>query len=93
MDEKTEKEFLQLIGLTGGVFILRYLNEHETGQYKDLMEHLNTHTLNQRLRTLLHFKLIEHYCVKIEKKTEWYKLTDKGKHVLMLIEKMIEVVE
>jgi DNA-binding HxlR family transcriptional regulator len=91
MDEETEEEFLRLIGLRGTMFILRYLNDHDTGQYKDLKECMNTHSLNQRLRTLLDFTLVEHHCVKIEKKKEWYTLTEKGKHVLMLIEKTIEV--
>lgn len=74
MDEETEREFLKLIGLTGTILILRHLSEHDLRQYKDLQEHINTHTLNQRLRTLLHFNLIEHHYVRDEKKKEWYTL-------------------
>jgi len=57
MNKKEEEDFLKLIGLTGTIFILRFLNEHDSRQYKDMQEHINTHSLNQRLRTLLHFNL------------------------------------
>ncbi|KYK37625.1 MAG: winged helix-turn-helix transcriptional regulator [Theionarchaea archaeon] len=93
MDKKEEKEFLKLIGLTGTIFILRYLNEHDSGQYKDLQDYINTHSLNQRLRTLLHFNLVEHHYVRDEKKKEWYTLTEKGRKILILVEKMIKTVE
>ncbi|MBU7028897.1 MAG: hypothetical protein HXS48_18320 [Theionarchaea archaeon] len=78
MDEEREKEFLKLIGLTGTIFILRFLNEHDSGQYKDLQEYMNTHSLNQRLRTLLQFNLVEHHLLRDEKRKEWYTLTESG---------------
>ena len=93
MDEKREKDFLKLIGLTGTIFIFRYLNEHDSGQYKDLQEYMNTHSLNERIRSLLHFNLIEHHYVRDEKKKEWYTLTENGRKVLMLMEEMIKTVE
>lgn len=94
MDKKEEKEFLKLIGLTGTILVLRHLNEHDLRHYKDLQEHINTHSLNQRLRTLLHFNLVEHHYVRDEKKKkEWYTLTETGRKVLMLIEEMIKAVE
>ena len=94
MDKKEEKEFLKLIGLTGTIFILRYLNEHDSGQYKDLQDYINTHSLNQRLRTLLHFNLVEHHYVRDQtKKKEWYTLTETGRKVLSLIEEMIKAAE
>ncbi|MBU7028488.1 MAG: hypothetical protein HXS48_16260, partial [Theionarchaea archaeon] len=64
MDEEKEKEFLKLIGLTGTIVVLRHLNEHDLRHYKDLQEYINTHSLNQRLRILLHFNLVEHHYVR-----------------------------
>ena len=68
MDEEREKEFLKLIGLTGTILVLRHLNEHDLRHYKDFQEYINTHSLNQRLRTLLYFNLVEHHYMKDEKK-------------------------
>jgi len=93
MNEEKEKEFLKLIGLTGTIVVLRHLNEHGSRHYKDLQEHINTHTLNQRLRTLLHFNLVEHHYVRDEKKKEWYTITGTGRKVLTLIEEMIKTIE
>jgi len=94
MDEEKEKEFLKLIGLTGTIVVLRHLNEHDLRHYKDLQEYINTHSLNQRLRTLLHFNLVEHHYVRDQtKKKEWYTLTETGRKVLSLIEEMIKAAE
>jgi len=93
MDEEREEEFLKLIGLTGTTFILRYLNEHGSGQYKDFQEHMNIHSLNLRLGTLLHFNLVEHHLERDQKRKEWYTITEKGRKVLMLMEEMIKTVE
>lgn len=89
-NEQKEKEFLKLIGLNGTIFILRYLNEHDSGQYSHFKEYINTHSLNQRLRTLLHFNLVEHHYVRTQKKKECYRLTEKGRKVLMLMEKRLK---
>ena len=93
MEEEREKDFLKLIGLSGITFILRYLNEHDSGQYTDFQEYINTHSLNQRLRSLLHFNLIEYHYVRNKKKREWYTLTEEGKKVLMYMKNMIQLTE
>jgi DNA-binding HxlR family transcriptional regulator len=87
MDER-EKEFLKLITSRGTIGILRYLKEHETGQYHHFNQFIFTATLNDRLRQLLRFNLINHYFVKegMIKRKEWYEITEKGREVLQILE-------
>ena len=90
-----EADLFRLIGLTGTVSILRHLNEHGPTRHKDLMELVNTHSLNERIRMLLHFNLIEHHLEmgdgRKQKRREWYTITEKGRKVLMYMEKIAEL--
>ncbi len=90
-----ERRILKLLRLRGTITILRYLHEHSTAQYHQFNEFIITSTLNERLRQLLHFKLINHYFVKegVIKRKEWYELTDKGRKVLKIAEAIIQVVD
>ena len=54
MDER-EKRLLKLVDLRGIIDILRHLDEHGTGQYKDFNQYANVPTLNARLKQLLGF--------------------------------------
>lgn len=92
MDEKRE-EFLRLVGLKGTLDILRHLDQYGTGQYKDFTEYANVPTLNQRLKQLLEFNLIEHHLEKQDLRREWYEITEKGKKVLKILNEMIGLVE
>ncbi len=91
MDEKND--ILKLLGSKGAFAILKYLHEHKTGQYRDLMEFVNTPTLNDRLRRLLHFKLIEHHLERENTRREWYSITEKGKQILNHLESIRRLVE
>ena len=91
MDERDN--ILKLLGSKGTFDILKYLHEHKTGQYKHLMEFVNTPTLNDRLRRLLHFKLIEHHLEREDTRKEWYSITEKGKQVLNHLESIERLVE
>jgi len=84
-----EEEFLKLISLKGTIDILRYLNEHGTGQYKDLMEFVNEVTLYNRVKQLLEFDLIIHHLNKKDVRKEWYELTEKGRKILQVLEDII----
>ncbi len=90
-----ERRILRLLGLRGTITILRYLNEHSTAQYHQFNQFIETSTLNERLRQLLHFKFINHYFVKegVIKRKEWYELTEKGRKVLKIAETIIQVVD
>ena len=84
VDER-EEEFLKLIGSKGTIDILRYLNKHKTGQYKDLIELVNEVTLYNRVKQLLKFSLIVHHLDKKDVRREWYEITEKGKRVLQIL--------
>ncbi len=89
MDEK-EEEFLKSISLKGTIDILRYLREHGTGQYKDLIEFMNEVTLYRRVKQLLEFDLIIHHLNKKDVRKEWYEITDKGRKILQILEDIIQ---
>ncbi|MGD2249767.1 MAG: winged helix-turn-helix transcriptional regulator [Candidatus Methanofastidiosia archaeon] len=84
---KNEK-ILKLLGLTGTVFILEYMDTHTKTQYKDLNKTLAAYTLNCRLKEFLDLKLIEHHFIRKEKREEWYEITEKGEKLLQIIKKL-----
>lgn len=65
MDER-ERRLLRLVGLKCTIDILRHLDKHGTGQYKDFTQYANVPTLNTRLKQLLEFNLITHHLEKKE---------------------------
>jgi DNA-binding HxlR family transcriptional regulator len=93
MDEKKEEEFLKMLGLKATKKILEYLDEHETAQYKQLQQFVNTHTLNTRMRELLDFNLVQHHLVREDVRREWYESTEKGKRILGHLREMITIVK
>ena len=93
MDLEREEDLLKLVGSKGTITILRFLNELGSAQYKHLHEFMNEHTLNERLRKLLDFNLINHYMDKKAVRKEWYEITEKGKNILKIMEDMIRLIE
>ena len=89
--EKSEEEFMRMIGSKGTIEILEFLDEHDSAQYKDLQETINTHTLNTRLHRFLDFDLVEHHLTREVKRVEWYTITEKGRKVLHLLKTLLEV--
>ena len=61
MVEKSEENFLRVIGAAGTREILQFLDGHETVHYKELDEFVNTDTLNFRLRDFLRYNFVEHH--------------------------------
>ena len=88
---KKEKDFLKLIGLSGTIDILIYLNRHEKGQYKDFNSQICAPVLNKRLPKLLEFGLITHHSARENGKKEWYEITDIGKKAVKHLKKLIEI--
>jgi len=82
------KEFMKMIGSKGTKEILEFLDENGKVQYKHFCQFMDTHVVNKRLRQLLKFGLVEHHLTKVEKKREWYTITDKGKKVLYYLREM-----
>ena len=93
MTKENSETFLRILGLKGTKEILEYLYENERAQYKMLSEFLNTHTLNIRLSELLGFKLIKHHFRRLDKKEEWYTITEKGRKTLMHLRDLVEILD
>ena len=92
LDEQEEEAFLKMIGQKGTVPVLKFLNEKEA-QYKDLIHLVNVVSLNTRLKQLLYFGLIEHHLERIEKRREWYSITDKGRKILNHLNEILELMD
>ena len=88
VDEK--EDFLKLVVSVDTIDILRYLNEHGTGQYRDFTEFVDVDTLQDRVNRLLGFNLITRDSEE-EPGTEQYKLTDDGRKVLQIMEEIIRI--
>ncbi|MGD2247392.1 MAG: winged helix-turn-helix transcriptional regulator [Candidatus Methanofastidiosia archaeon] len=89
---KNEK-IIKILGFTGTIFILEYMDAHTKTQYKDLNKTIAAYTLNCRLQELLDSNLIEHHFERKEKRKEWYEITEKGRKVLQIIQKLQEISE
>jgi len=90
---KIQEAFFKMLGSRAAVKILQHLGEEERVKYKDLQQFINTHTLNVRIKDLLNHGLIEHHLTREEIRQEWYELSEKGKEVLELLNKLIETME
>ncbi|MBU7028217.1 MAG: winged helix-turn-helix transcriptional regulator [Theionarchaea archaeon] len=90
---KIQEAFFKMLGSKAAVRILQYLGTEERVKYKDLQQFVNTHTLNVRIKDLLNHGLIEHHLTREEIRQEWYELTEKGKNVIELLNKLIETME
>jgi DNA-binding HxlR family transcriptional regulator len=93
MGDNRNQEFLQMLSARGALEILKFLDEREEVQHRQMKGIINTHTLNNRIRELLEFELIQHHLEKSEKRHEWYTLTEKGKKVLEILEILIGLAE
>ena len=88
--DKREKDFLKLLGLSGTIDILFYLNKHGQGQYENFNSLVSISTLNKRLSQLLEFGLISHHSTR-EDAEEWYEITEKGRKVVEHLKRLIEI--
>ena len=86
------KTIIQILGLAGTIEILKYMKEHKTVTYTELMQFISVSTLNKRLTQLIHYRLIEHH-FKIKGRREWYTITDEGIETLNIVEKLILLTE
>lgn len=93
MEEKREEDFLKLLGAKGTKQILDFIGLHGTAQYRQLMEFVNTPTLNARLRDLLIFGIICHHLERVETRKEWYELTEKGKKALQHLQELAKLIK
>ena len=88
-----EEAFIKMLGSKGAKYVLEYLCENKRAQYKDLQEVINTHTLNVRVKQMLHYGLIQHHLVREDVRTEWYELTEKGQKTLDRLNELVRIIE
>jgi DNA-binding HxlR family transcriptional regulator len=82
------EEILKVIGSTGTIYILKYLNVHTETQFKELISTISAPAISARLKQLRNLKLVEHHFERLEIRKEWYTITEKGERVLQLIRKL-----
>jgi DNA-binding PadR family transcriptional regulator len=88
--ERTDR-FLKLLGAKHTKSMLTIISEHGKTRHMVLMEFFNPTIINITLRRLIIFGLIKYTMEKIEKRREWYEITDKGKKVLQLLDTIVTV--
>jgi DNA-binding HxlR family transcriptional regulator len=91
-EAESMKEFLKMIGAKGTKEILVFLDENGKGQYMQFRQYMSSHMLNVRLKQLLEFGLIKHHVTKLERKMEWYTITEKGKKIVHYLKEMEEII-
>ena len=89
-----KRALIEVIGLTATAEILKKVNEKGTAKYIDLKSLACYSTLNKRLLQLTQLGLLKHKIVRDkEQREEWYKITEKGKKVLRILEQLQKVAE
>jgi len=83
-----EDEILKILGKKGTISILEFLNQHHKGQYSQMRQFADTHTLNTRTRDLLKYELVEHHLEREKTRKEWYEITEKGRNILQYAQKL-----
>lgn len=91
--EKKRDEYLKVISLKATAAILEYLTVHGDTHYTELQKLTSTYTLTMRLRSLRKVGLVEHHIKKEKTRKEWYTITEKGRKVLRIIQKISEILE
>jgi DNA-binding HxlR family transcriptional regulator len=88
MKEKNKERFLKLLGSRYTKQILEFIDENSHTQYKEMKGTFSISILNARLRDLMIFGLIHRNLEKVEKRREWYEITDRGKKVLAYLREL-----
>lgn len=88
-----KKRLRELAGKVATKEILETIVESERTQYKDLAEFASISSINQRLRELENYGLIEHHIAREEKREEWYTPTEAGKEFIKQLREMDELDE
>ncbi len=91
LEPEKKEQFLKLLGAKHTKAILGFINEHGKTRHMDMMDSFNPTIITLTLRSLLIFGLIQYTMEKIEKRKEWYEITEKGKTVLQLLDAVVAV--
>lgn len=74
-----ERRLRALAGKVATKEILDVIVEAGKAQYKDFTKFASVSSINQRLRELENYGLIQHHMAREEKREEWYTPTEPGK--------------
>ena len=89
-----KRTLIEVIGLVATAEILKKANEKGTAKYMAFKSFASYSTLNIRLLQLTQLGLLKHNIVRDEeRREEWYIITEKGKKVLQILERLQEVDE
>jgi DNA-binding HxlR family transcriptional regulator len=89
--QKEDETILKIAGAKGTMEILEFLNKHETGQYAQMNDFTNAHTLNTRLRQLSSYGMIQHHDHTSDMGADWYTITEKGEKVLHHLKELVNL--
>jgi len=78
--------------LKGTIQILKLIKKRKKAHHRELKTTFSYKTLNIRLNQLLKLNLIEHHFFKGKKREEWYELTERGKKIVLILEKMDDII-
>jgi len=89
-----KRALVEILGLTAALEILEKVNKCGKIKYKSLKPLASCSTINIRLLQLTHFGLLKHEMIRNkEKREEWYEITEKGRKVLGILERLQESAE
>jgi DNA-binding HxlR family transcriptional regulator len=84
-----EKKFIEFLGQTGTVRILKTINNSEKCIFTDLIAITSRTTLYRRLKQLTKLNLIKYNMIKEKgKRKEWYETTEKEKKVVKILDQL-----
>ena len=89
--QKEDETILKIAGAKGTMEILEFLYKHETGQYAQMKNFMNGHTLNTRLRQLSSYGMIQHHDHTSDLGTDWYTIAEKGEKVLHHLKELVNL--
>ena len=88
--QKIDEQVLKELTLRHVIEILEIINEKGKIRYTDLMEHIQQPPF-LKLHELCDLELLDHKVVRVEKREEWYELTEKGETVLQMVDKVVTI--
>ncbi len=83
-----KRNIIKLLSSKGARETLEFLNQHGKAQFTDMKACIPAPSLSNRLRELLAAKLINHHFTRMEKRREWYEITERGRKILQLLEEI-----
>ena len=89
--QKEDETILKIAGAKGTMEILEFLYKHETGQYAQMKNFMNGHTLNTRLRQLSSYGMIQHHNHRSDLGADWYTIAEKGEKVLHHLKELVNL--